>query len=147
MNLYEDKIADFLDSCAAANIHDPVSYLLSKRVMVFDWLKGAFPRDILPTDIDGEVEINGRFLRFEFKDESVLRNGHVKKGQRLALMRLVATGFFTVFIVGVDESGLPTCIEIFKSNGVICPIRDVNREEVRELCMKWSAWVESLSRR
>jgi hypothetical protein len=142
MNLYEDRIADFLDACFRAGLKDPVRFLESKRVMVFDWLKGCFPRNILPTDIDGEVELNGRFLRLEFKDEHAMRGCWSKSSQRLALERLANTGAFTVFIVGVDQAGEPKCIEIFKSNGKHSGRIETSKEDMRSRCKAWADWAQ-----
>lgn len=138
MKLYEDKICDFLDSCARAGIKDPVRYLESKRVMVFDWLVGCFPRKILPTDVDGEVEINGHFLRLEFKDQSALREGRMSKGQSFLFSKLAKTGLFTVFVIGVDESGMPTCAHVYGSDGKLSKLIEVNRDIIRHWCSVWS---------
>lgn len=146
MNLYEDRISDFLDGCFRAGIKDPLRYMEQKRIMVFDWLRGIFPRDILPTDVDGEVEINGRFLRLEFKHEDALRAGRVPKGQRMALERLVRTGAFTVFIVGVDQCGEPKCLEVFKSNGTFSKLLETSKDDMRARCKAWAEWSESQPR-
>jgi hypothetical protein len=38
------------------------------RLPSWDWMAGCFPRGIMPTDLDGVVEINGHVL---FIDRSV----------------------------------------------------------------------------
>ena len=57
---------------------------------VFEWdfLKGAFPRDIQPMDIDALVEIKGRFLAFETKAPGT----PIKKGQKITLRSLANMG-------------------------------------------------------
>lgn len=142
MNLVEDKIADFLDACWRAGIKSPIGFLLSKRPQVYDWLKGAFPRGILPTDVDGEVEINGYFLRLEFKHDQALRDGHIPKGQLKALQRLISTKKFTVFIIGMSDLGDPTCIAVYSNMGHT-PLFDANKEKIRELCKAWSDKAEA----
>jgi hypothetical protein len=144
MNLYEDRISNFLDGCHGAGIKDPIAFMLDKRIRVFDWLRGAFPRGVIPTDIDAEVELNRRFLRLEFKHEDALRSGRVSKGQRNLLIRLAQTGLFTVFVVGEDNIGRPTCLEVIKSNGTICKLEETSYEDMRERCSKWGQYVESL---
>lgn len=142
MNLAEDRICEFLEACYKAGIKNPASFLISKRPQVYDWLKGVFPRGILPTDIDGEVELNGHFLRLEFKEESALRNGFIAKGQTMALRRLVDTKHFTVFIIGTSNQGEPTCMQAYMPNGEIRELEDVDKAELQERCKKWSAWAE-----
>jgi hypothetical protein len=137
MELCNDAVEGFLNGCFAAGIKDPVGYLVSKRPQVYDWLKGCFPRGILPTDIDGEVEIKGRFLRFEFKHELALRNGRVPKGQLQALRALVETKHFTVFIIGITQTGEPCCIEIYSAKGHT-KLHDADRTKIRQYCAAWA---------
>jgi hypothetical protein len=61
-----------------------------------DWgdLIECFPRGIRPTDVDGMVEINGRFLFLEEKRAGV----RLPEAQRLALLKLSQRpGITTVF--------------------------------------------------
>ena len=64
---------------------------------LFDWdfLKGAFGPVIMPMDLDGVVERNGRFLVFETKEPGKL----IPRGQEISLKALCSTGIFTIFIV------------------------------------------------
>ena len=142
MHLSDDRIANFIDACWDAGIKRPDLFILSKMPQVYNWMKGCFPRGILPTDIDGEVEINGHFLRFEFKHENQLRNGAIPKGQYMALSRLVKAGLFTVMLIGVDDAGSPTCCELWHSNGKKVPLKDCDREHIRQLCKRWSVYAE-----
>lgn len=143
MKLQEDRVCEFLDACWNAGIKNPTAFLISKRPQVYDWLKGVFPRGIVPTDIDGEVEINGHFLRLEFKDESALRNGAVAKGQLIALKRLTNTKFFTVFMIGTDIQGEPTCAQIFMPGGDIRPLEETTKADLVTKFKKWAEWAES----
>jgi hypothetical protein len=66
---------------------------------VFDWdfLRGCFPRGIMPMDFDGVVEINSRWLIFETKDVGK----DIPAGQLQALRRLFKFQSFTlVFLWG-----------------------------------------------
>lgn len=65
-------------------------------VFDWDWLRGCFPRGIMPMDADAEIEINGRFLTFETKHEGV----PIPAGQLQALKAKVALGFTVVFLWG-----------------------------------------------
>lgn len=142
MKLRDDTILNFIEGCWKAGIKNPLSFLLSKRPQVYDWLKGAFPRGILPTDIDGEVEINGYFLRFEFKSREALENGYIPKGQKQALTRLCETKRFTVFVIGIDENAEPSCIEIYKHNGTQTKLMKTDRNGIREKCKAWAEWAQ-----
>jgi hypothetical protein len=132
----------FLDSCYDAGIKRPEAFILSKMPQVYGWLKGAFPRGILPTDIDGEVEIKGSFLRMEFKHESAMRNGRIPRGQHAALKSLIATGKFTVLLVGTNDGGTPTCYEIWHHNGTITPLKDADAATIYDVCSRWAAFAE-----
>lgn len=142
MNLENDRVADFLDACFSAGIKQPEAFLIAKMPQVYSWLKGAFPRGILPTDIDGEVEINGHFLRIEFKHESAIRNGRVPKGQHKALKALISTGKFTVLLVGTSDKGIPSCFETWYPNGKVESLKDCGPDDIWNLCNRWSAYAE-----
>lgn len=64
---------------------------------LFDWdfLKGAFGPVIMPMDLDGVVERNGRFLVFETKEPGKT----IPRGQEISLKALCATGIFTIFVL------------------------------------------------
>jgi hypothetical protein len=141
MQLCSAVVDDFLTRCLNAGIKDPAAYLISKRPQVYDWLVGCFPRGILPTDVDGEVEVGGYFLRLEFKHEDVLRSGRVKRGQMMLFQRLVETKKFTVFLVGVSDQGEPTCIEIYGAKGHK-KLHDLDRSRVQEYCRDWAQKAE-----
>lgn len=142
MNLHDQQVLDFIDGCYKAGIKDPLSFLISKRPQVYDWLRDVFPRGILPTDIDGEVEINGHFLRLEFKHESALRNGLVPKGQLRAFHRLQETGRFTVALIGHNDINEPTCFEAYHENGARAELKDCNKLILRSWFRKWVEHVE-----
>ncbi len=146
MNLHEDRVIRFLDACYDAGIKNPESFILSKMPQVYSWLIGAFPRKILPTDIDGEVEICGQFLRFEFKHENALRDGRIPKGQLMALKALIQTRVFTVLLIGNNDRGETACFEAWYNNGNKSPLKDANRQDIYDFCERWSAWAEAQRR-
>lgn len=141
MTFFNKIIIRFLRDCDEAKIKDPVEYIRSK-IHVFNWLKGCFPRDILPTDGDGEVEINGRFLRFEFKHESVLQSGKIAIGQRRAMEALIRTGFFTILVIGTNDAGEITCCEEWHHTGKIAALKSCDQTYIQDFCRRWSAYVE-----
>lgn len=140
--LGDAHIEQFLDECYAAGIKRPDLFMIAKMPQLFGWLKGAFPRGILPTDIDGEVEINGWFLRMEFKHEGALRRGRIPKGQKMALSRLIDTGRFTVLLIGTNDRSEPVCFESWHRLGKVCPLKDCCAADVYEFCKQWAAFAE-----
>lgn len=138
-----DIVSRFLDACFDAGIKRPEAFIISKMPQVYGWLKGAFPRGILPTDIDGEVEIQGHFLRFEFKHETALRNARIPKGQYQSLKSLINTGRFTVLLIGTNDKGEPTCSETWYHNKIVSPLSDCNRQDVFSFCSRWAEWAQS----
>jgi len=108
------EIQTLLDDAFKSGIRDPIKWMRSRGLQMFHWLKGAFPRGILPSDCDGEVEINGQFLRLEFKHDELVRKNMIPKGQARQFQALVKTGVFTVFIVGHDDKGKPTCLRVMR---------------------------------
>ena len=144
MNIYSEEVARFLDRCYESGIKDPVRFMVDKFPRLYGELRGAFPRGILPTDVDGEVELSGQFLRFEFKHEDALRNGYVPKGQLRCIQALVATGKFTVFVVGHDQTGAPTLCHIYSKRYPTNPklIDPFDNTQLRQLCATWSDLVQ-----
>ena len=144
VNLYEDKIYRFLDECDKAGLRNPAEFLISKMPQVYSWLKGAFPRGILPTDVDGEVEINGHFLRLEFKYDQAIRDGAIPKGQSMLFKALQRTKYFSILLIGIDgETGKPTCCQVYypgHSNPE--PLKDVDQEGIFNMCARWAKYAE-----
>lgn len=143
MDLQSDQVCKFLDACERAGIKNPAAFLASKRHMVYDWLLGAFPHGIKPTDIDGLIHLNGYFLLLEFKDAGVLKNAIVPKGQLICLNALPDSGRFTVFLIGMDRNNEPTCMEEIHPNKKRVPLKEVDREVIRARCAEWARWAES----
>ena len=142
MNIQDDIVARFIDRCYESGIKDPIRFLLDKMPRVYGYLKGAFPRGILPTDIDGEVEINGQFLRLEFKHHEALRGGRVPKGQIRCFESLLDTGRFTVFLIGHDQAGAAELVHVWGSRGrkVFDPC---DNSKLYQLCSQWAHMAES----
>ena len=141
MRLRDDIVSSFLDKCYDSGIKDPVRFLIDKMPRLYGFLKGSFPRGILPTDIDGEVEINGSFLRLEFKHDSALRDGRVPKGQMRCFEMLKQTGVFTIFLVGHNECGDVTCLHIWTKEG-FHKIDPCDNERFKKACKNWSCKVD-----
>lgn len=75
------------------------------RRSIWDWagLRPCFPRGIEPTDLDGFVEINGRFLVLEGKGPGVpLKEGQRKTFERLFRLNRTIEGVFTVIVIWGD---------------------------------------------
>lgn len=68
---------------------------LIDKMPSWDFMEGCFPRDIMPSDVDGLVEVDGRFLLIEQKGYGV----SLTAAQSRAHKRLVAAappGIITV---------------------------------------------------
>ena len=93
-------------------------------------------------DIDGEVEVNGWHLRIEQKHENALRAGNLPIGQNRANRSVMDTGRFTVVLLGLNNRGEVTCMEVWKRGGDE-PLRDCTQEDVRKFCSKWADFAEN----
>ena len=115
----------------------------AKRFGVFDWLAGVFPRGVVPTDIDGFVELSGKFLVMEFKAESAVKADRMATGQRRAFQALQSTGLFTIFVIGLNKSFEPSHIRIMSSvEGKASCLKKCDKASLRQLCFRWAQWVE-----
>ncbi len=144
MNLQQDRVMKFIDACYECGIRNPESFLISKMPMVYNWLKGAFinPK-ILPTDIDGEVEVNGHFLRMEFKHDTAIKNGRIPEGQHRCFKALIKTGRFTIFLIGTDDQGEPSCLIIYYHTGKIKDLSVSSKSDIYEQCLGWTKYALS----
>lgn len=104
---------------------------------LWDWgiLRGCFGMTrIEPTDIDGFVERNGKFLVLETKSPGV----DVKTGQMITFKRLIDTGYFTVLIVW-GEANHPDRITLMTSKATIDKDNaDINT--LRDIVGRWFEW-------
>lgn len=132
----------FIKRCQEAGIRNPEKFLISKLPSVYDYLLNCFPRGIMPTDVDGEVEVNGNYLRFEFKEEGLVRLSKYPEGQKKAFLRLVKEKQFTLFLIGHDQAGRIKVLRWVKpgyvsayETGVIDPC---NEERLAQACKRWA---------
>ena len=140
------NLQKFLDDAYEIGIRNPDKWLQGR---CFNWgfLRGAFPRGCVPSDCDGEIEINGHFLRFEMKYETAVRTEEIATGQRRQLHSLLNTGYFTVFIVGHDERHDTKCVRIWEMTprGIKDSYRpNYNNDDLRNLCETWVKRVENI---
>ena len=87
-----NELQEFLDEAHGDGINTPLAWIKGR---CFNWgfLKGSFPRGCVPSDCDGEIEINGHFLRFEMKHENCVRLDQMATGQRRQLHSLLNTKY------------------------------------------------------
>ena len=103
------------------------------KANLWDWaiLDGCFGvSKISPTDIDGFVERNGRFLVIETKAPTA----EVEQGQEIVFRELVKTGKFTVFVVW-GKPGQPErmrIISIWADQAI-----DADLDKLREKTKMW----------
>ena len=141
-----NELQEFLDEAYGDGFTTIMAWVKSR---CFNWgfLKGSFPRGCVPSDCDGEIEINGHFLRFEMKYENCVRLDQMATGQRRQLHSLLNTGYFTVFIVGHDERHDTKCVRIWEKTprGIKESYRpDCNNDDLRRLCETWVKRVENI---
>lgn len=140
------NLQKFLDDAYEIGIRNPDKWLQGR---CFNWgfLRGAFPRGCVPSDCDGEIEINGHFLRFEMKYVDAVRKQRMGIGQERHLKALVKTGFFTVFVVGHDDKMECKCVRIWHQTpqGFTEKYkRECDNQEVFELSKNWSDYAEKI---
>lgn len=108
---------------------------------IWDWgiLMGCFGDSrIEPTDIDGFVERNGRYLVLETK----ALNAPVKLGQRLTFESMQRDGLHTVIVVW-GEKNKPERAQVYTRHKTT-PVFPCNLERLRELVSQWYAYADSL---
>jgi hypothetical protein len=100
----------------------------------WDWacLRGCFPRGISPTDIDGLVEIKGRFLLIEAKG----RGKAVGDGQRYTFNRLAGLPQWTVLVVRGDP-GRPVDVAVWPRQPFPADL-----ERFRAVVKDWADWAD-----
>lgn len=117
-------------------IEDMDTYIES----LWDWacLDGCFGNGhIKPTDIDGLVERNGKFLVIETK----LPNAEIKKGQEILFQKMVETGLFNVVIVW-GRPGMPETI-ILMTREATRKYTNANIGTLREISEIWYKWADN----
>ena len=101
-------------------------------------LDECFPGRIAMTDVDGLVEINGRFLFIEWK-----RRGDVPAGQKIMFERLTKHPEFTVLVILGDPASMTVeRYDVFR-NGRRRGWRDC---DMRGLKHHIRAWADRASR-
>lgn len=115
----------------------------------WDWdaagYSSAFPRKISPTDIDGMVEVGGRFLFIEQKEYHPDMGApmFMPKGQRMALERLAALPKVTVLYIAGEKSEHAPWWMLNMGTGRIWDLRneqdvDARRTILRSWLLVWS---------
>ena len=105
----------------------------------WDWgcLDGCFGETkIKPTDIDGFVERNGRFLIFETKKP----NADIPMGQQITFDRLIELGVVTVVIIwGLKNK--PERIRLLTSR-ILIDYPNADMETLQHITRKWFEWAD-----
>lgn len=117
-------------------IEDPAKFCAG----LWDWgeLTGCFGETrIMPTDLDGFVERNGKFLVLETKAPGAA----IPKGQQITFDRLVSTGFFTVVVVW-GETNKPQRILLMTSQ-ITKTYQVADMAMLRWIVSSWFQWANS----
>lgn len=101
---------------------------------LWDWaiIADQFPGKISPTDIDGFVEMNGRFLFLETKRIGA----HIPQGQEILFKRCAKRGDVVIVIWG--EKGNPERLRVYNRyciDGIEPPIGDLLK--LKMLCTQF----------
>lgn len=105
----------------------------------WQYVDECFPRGIIPTDIDGMVEVNGSFLFIEEKGAGA----GLKDGQGPALKALSRLDGVTVALIRPgDKSEMQLNV---LSDGVGTYFQDVTVEEYRTFLREWGIAADSRS--
>lgn len=106
---------------------------------VWDWgiLNGCFGKSkIAPTDIDGAVERNGKFLFLETKKPET----EIPTGQDIFYRGLVSAGHSVLYIWG--EKNQPQKLRLITPN-MDRTYHDADIKTLRELVEKWYHWADA----
>ena len=115
----------------------------------FDWeyLRGAFPRSIMPMDFDGVVEINHFCLQFETKGNG---NVEIPTGQARTIQTIRDHGNWSVFLIwGKSEPTRWQFHTPIVSGGLTFPHRIITnsswpaKQAIKEIAARWAAFVDS----
>lgn len=109
----------------------------------WDYLMSAFPRGIMPTDVDGMAEVNGHFLFIEQKREGA----SVPRGQMRALKNLSLLSVkITVLLLKEAEDGSGALKVSAIKFGVQRPWEPMSKEQLREKVRAWAVRADSADR-
>lgn len=103
---------------------------------LWDWscLDGCFTGKMRPTDIDGLIERNGRFLLLEAKSSGAT----LGRGQQRTYDALLATGYFTVIVIWGHKQQPERIRVSTKHNGKVVSIEQAaNLDVLREMVRRW----------
>ena len=125
-------------------INDPVKFMEG----VWNWDFISLPGKLKPSDIDGLIERNGKFLVIETKHPN---SKQIPKGQFITLKRLHDTGLFTI-VIAYGENSNPTEMDIwyakdplFGTWGQCTGRKPCNKEDVQRLVDWWFKKANTLS--
>lgn len=102
----------------------------------------CFPRTIQMSDIDGEVELNGRWLRLEWKFPG--REMSASGGQAINYKRLTKGKKHAVIVVyGNAEQMTVDRVDVWWDGELTKDYRKVRvLEELQEMIVRWAIWAE-----
>jgi hypothetical protein len=95
----------------------------------------CMPGKIGMSDVDGIVEINGKFLLIEWK----YAEGHITVGQRIMFERMTALSpYITVLVVAGDPQTMEVYSYMKIHNGKMHPIERIDLEGFRRKVRAWA---------
>ena len=100
----------------------------------YRWVAKYLPGKVAPTDIDGVLERNGRFLVMEYKAPGV----SLPMGQRILLRRLVALGMDVLVCWGESsDDDAPVEVGSMNQHGDVPDVRQMTAGELGQAAAAW----------
>lgn len=103
----------------------------------------CFPRRINFGDVDGLVELNGKFCLLEWKGDG----GSVRTGQRISFQQFTMSFGNVVFIVSGNASTMDVQSYSMCWKGKLTDPMVSNLEGVKNRIKNWASWAEAQPRR
>lgn len=110
-----------------------------KRRPKLEVFAGCFPRRINFGDVDGMLELSGRFCLLEWKGEG----GSLRRGQELAFQRLTSGSDNVVFVVRGDAETMEVRSYSMFQDGLQGDFLEANLEDVRTAMSEWAERAKS----
>lgn len=110
---------------------------VKKHMPDWDILRGCFPRNIRPTDIDGAVEINGHILFLEWKG----KGASLTHGQQIMFCMMTKHAPKQQVLIIYGEPGHPEEFQVIQS-GKSRFREKCTLEVLRWHCEMWGQWAD-----
>lgn len=104
-------------------------------VFNWEWMRGIYPRKVMPMDFDGVVELNGWFFIFETKDPGKA----VPEGQKYTFKRLPEM----CIVFYIEGKELPKRMAVMHKGKWVSPGWYSGLDHCRAALIEWTQWIET----